>query len=226
MWVKICGNTNLEDAQAAIQAGADALGFIFVPTSPRVITRKRASEILEALPETVLTVAVVANESPEFLKGLLRVCPFRAIQFHGEERPEEVLAFKGEARLIKAIRVKGAKSLEAIPRYQGVDAILLDTYHPTKRGGTGLTLSAKGSPQSFGDPPRSYGGIAGDWDLVKEAKRFRIPIVVAGGLNPSNVGELIRQAPPYGVDVASGVESAPGRKDHALLREFILKAKS
>ena len=205
MWVKICGITNLSDALGASQAGADALGFIFVPTSPRVVTRKRASEILAALPETVMTVAVVADESPEFLKGLLRVCPFKAIQFHGKEGPEEVLALKGHARLIKAIRVQDAKSIQEIPRYKGVDSILLDTHRRDKPGGTGIPF---------------------DWNLIKEAKSFGMPIIVAGGLHPSNVADLIRKAQPYGIDVASGVEMAPGRKDHGLIREFIVKAKS
>ena len=140
MWVKICGLTHLEDAQAAAQAGADALGFVLVPTSPRAISRRKISEILMALPSTVLTVGVVANESPEFLEGLLQVCPLKALQFHGEESPEEVLRFKGEAQLIKAIRVHDARNLEQIPGYQGVDAVLLDAYHPRKLGGTGLTF--------------------------------------------------------------------------------------
>lgn len=205
MWVKVCGNTNVSDALSTIQAGADALGFIFVPTSRRCVSRKKAEEILSALPRTVLTVAVVADESPEFLKGLLRVCPFTGLQFHGDESPEEVLAFKGQARLMKTIRVKSGKSLDLIPKYQGVDAILLDTYRKDKPGGTGFAF---------------------DWSLAKEAISFGIPIVVAGGLNPSNVADLIRQAKPYGVDVASGVEAAPGQKDQALVREFVIRAKS
>ncbi len=204
VFVKICGTTNLEDALSATQAGADALGFILVPTSRRAVARNEAEGILAALPSTVLTVGVVANESPEFIQGLLRVCPFKALQFHGEESPEQVLRFKGEARLIKAIRVQGPKDLERIPAYRGVDAVLLDTHRPGKLGGTG---------ESF------------DWKLAEEAKAFGIPIIVAGGLSPSNVAELIRQVDPYGVDVASGVEQSPGRKDPALVREFILSAK-
>ncbi len=151
-----------------------------------------------------MTVAVVANEDPDFLKGLLRVCPFKALQFHGEEPPEEVLAFKGEAKLIKTIHVKDETSLEAIPRYQGVDAVLLDTYRPGHLGGTGQTF---------------------DWERAVQAKAFGIPIIVSGGLRPSNVEELIRQVEPYGVDVSSGVEASPGQKDPELVREFILKAK-
>ena len=203
-WVKICGITNLEDALAAIQAGADAVGLNFVPTSPRALSRKAAWGILQALPDTVMTVGVVANENPDFLKGLLRVCPLKAFQFHGDEPPQEVLALKGQARLIKAIRVKGAESLKQIPLYQGVNAVLLDTHQPGKPGGTGRPF---------------------DWRLALEAKSFRIPVIVAGGLNPSNVASVIRQVRPYGVDVSSGVEVSPGRKDPTLIREFILKAK-
>lgn len=202
-WVKICGMTNLEDALVAAQAGADAVGFIFVPTSPRAVARNEVEEILAALPSSTQAVGVVADESPEFLKGLLRVCPFKGLQFHGDEPPEEVLRFKGEVRLIKAIRVKGPKDLERIPRYQGVDAVLLDTHRPGRMGGTG---------ESF------------DWKLAQEAKQFGIPIIVAGGLSPQNVADCIRQAQPYGVDVVSGVERSPGKKDPSLVREFILNS--
>ena len=196
--------THREDALAAVDAGADALGFIFVPTSPRAVTREMVSEILFSLPSAVVTVGVVANESPEFLKGLLRVCPLKGLQFHGEETPEEVLSFKGQARLIKAIRVQDARSLDQIPRFRGVDAILLDTYQPGVRGGTGTPF---------------------DWQLAIQAKVFGIPLIVAGGLHPQNVAEVIAHVQPYGVDVTSGVELSPGRKDHALVRDFVLKAK-
>ena len=203
-WVKICGLTHLEDARAAVEAGADALGFVLVSSSPRALARHQIEEILMALPRTVLTVGVVADEDPGYLKDLLRVCPFGALQFHGEEPPEEVLQFKAETKLIKAVRVKGARNLEIIPKYQGIDAVLLDAYSPDRQGGTGTAF---------------------DWTLAAQAKRFGIPVIVAGGLTPSNVHEVIRQADPYGVDVSSGVETAPGRKDHALIREFVLKAK-
>jgi len=197
--------TNVEDAKAAVEAGADAIGFIFVPTSPRCVTRRKVSEILRELPDTVMTVGVVADENPDFLRGLLRVCPLKAIQFHGEEPPEQVLALKGQARLIKAIRAKGVNSLAQIPRYRGVEAVLLDAYRADYLGGTG---------QAF------------NWNLAVEAKSHGLPIIVAGGLTPMNVAEMIKQVRPYGVDVVSGVEASAGRKDPALVREFILLAKS
>lgn len=205
MWVKICGITNLKDALAAVAAGADALGFVLVPSSPRVVTRKAVSEILAGLPPTVLTVGVVANEHPDFIWELLRVCPLGGIQFHGEEPPEEVLSFKEEGRkLIKAIRVREVSSLSQIPAYQGVDAVLLDTYSESAQGGTGKAF---------------------DWNLAAQAKRHALPVIVSGGLTPSNVKELARKVQPFGVDVSSGIESSPGRKDSALLWEFIQQVK-
>ncbi len=206
MWVKICGTTNQGDALAAVEAGADAVGFVFVPTSPRGVTRRTVEEILKVMPPTVLTVGVVANEDPDFLKGLLRVCPLGALQFQGNEPPGEVLGLKEfvSVKLIKAIHVRDAASLEQIPRYKGVDAILLDTYDPHRLGGTG---------QPF------------DWGLAARAKEYGIPVIVAGGLTPANVQEVARQVQPHGVDVTTGVEVSPGRKNFELIREFVLKAK-
>ena len=205
-WVKICGMTNPADVEAAATAGADAVGFVFVPSSPRAMTREDVTRILPALPSSILSVGVVANENADFLKGLLRVCPLHGLQFHGDESPEQVLAFKGEVRfLIKAIRVKDAGSVDVIPFYRGVDAILLDTYHPDRAGGTGEPF---------------------DWQLAVRAKEFGIPIIVAGGLTPTNVDGVIQQVHPFGVDVSSGVEFSRGRKDPDLMREFILAAKS
>lgn len=207
MWVKICGMTNREDAKAAVEAGADAIGFVLVPTSPRAVTRRAVEGILRSLPPTVLTVGVVANEDPDFLKGLLRVCPLGALQFHGQETPEEILGLKEDltgVELIKAIRVRDADSLKEIPRYRGVDAVLLDTYDPHKWGGTGVPF---------------------DWGLAVRAQEFGIPLIIAGGLTAGSVREVVRQVQPHGVDVSSGVEISPGKKDFTLIREFVLKAK-
>ncbi len=207
MWVKICGMTNKEDAIAAAEAGADAIGFVLVPTSPRSVSRREVEEILRFIPPTVLTVGVVANEDPDFLKGLVRVCSLGALQLHGQEPPEQVLRLKAElsgVEIIKAIRVRDADSLKEIPAYKGVDAVLLDTYDPHRLGGTG---------QPF------------DWSLAARAKEFEIPLIVAGGLTAGNVREVIRQVAPHGVDVSSGVEVSPGKKDFSRIREFVLKAK-
>ena len=204
MWVKICGITNQEDALSAAESGADALGFVLVPSSPRAVTRRQLEEILRVLPPTVLTVGVVANENMDFLKGFLRVCPLGAIQFHGQEPPEFVLGLEGSVKRMKAIRVRDEACLQEIPKYRGVDAIVLDAYDPLKTGGTG---------QPF------------DWGLAVRAKEFGIPLIVAGGLNARNVQEVIRQVHPHGVDVSSGTEVSPGKKSFALIREFVLKAK-
>ena len=204
MWVKICGITNMDDALTAVEAGADALGFILVPSSPRAVSRKRVSEIMAVLPPTITTVGVVANEDPDFLKGLLRVCPLNALQFHGEEPPEEVLMLKGRAKLIKAIRIRDEESLLQVPRYEGVDFILLDTYHPHLQGGTGTAFA---------------------WTLATRAKQFEIPLILAGGLDPTNVQEAVRQVHPYGVDVVSGVEQATGRKDPTRVWDFVSSVK-
>ena len=204
MWIKICGITNPEDALAAVEAGADAVGFIFVPSSPRVVTRDKVSQILALLPSAIQTVGVVANERPEFLESLLRVCPLQTLQFHGEESPEEVFSLKGQVKLIKAIRVQNPKDIEQIPDYEGVDAILLDARQPGQEGAASRPF---------------------EWDLVSRAKSFGIPLIVAGGLNPQNVGDLLAKVHPFGVDVSSGVEAAPGRKDPDLIRAFIASAK-
>ena len=207
MWVKICGMTNKEDAIAAAEAGADAIGFVLVPTSPRAVTRQEIEEILRFIPPTVLTVGVVANEDPDFLKGLVRVCSLGALQLHGQEPPEQVLRLKSElsgVEVIKAVRIRDADSLKEIPQYKGVDAVLLDTYDPHRLGGTG---------QPF------------DWSLAARAREFGIPLIVAGGLTIGNVREVVRQVEPHGVDVSSVVEVSPGKKDFTLIRQFVLKAK-
>ncbi|PIQ82672.1 MAG: phosphoribosylanthranilate isomerase [Candidatus Omnitrophica bacterium CG11_big_fil_rev_8_21_14_0_20_64_10] len=205
MFVKICGITRPEDARFAAECGADALGLIFVPSSPRLVTRQEADTILRQVPAGVETIAVVANEKPSFLKELLRVCDFSGIQFHGDEPPEEVLAVKAPGRMvIKAIRVAGPQSLEKIPAYRGVDAVLLDTHRPGRLGGTGETF---------------------DWNLAREAAGFGIPVLLAGGLTPENVAGAIRQTAPFGVDVVSGVEATPGRKNSDRVKQFIRNAK-
>lgn len=207
MWVKICGMTNREDAMFAVEAGADAIGFILVQSSARAVSRHTVEEILRSLPPTVLTVGVVANEDPDYLKGLMRVCPLGALQFHGQETPEQIFHLKDElsgVEMIKAIRVRDEESLKEIPKYRGVDAILLDTYDPHRLGGTGTPF---------------------DWGLAVRAQEYGIPLIIAGGLTAGNVREVVRQVQPHGVDVASGVEVSPGKKDFTLIREFVLKSK-
>lgn len=200
--VKICGITNLVDAQAAVQAGADALGFVFCPSSPRCVSVETAATVSRELPPFVVRVGVFVNASEELIWSAIRECRLNLLQFHGEESPEQCLKFG--LMTMKAFRMRDATSLEKLESY-GTDAWLLDAYAPDQVGGTGATFN---------------------WDLAREAQRFGRPIFLAGGLTPQNVAQAIRQVAPFGVDVSSGVEAAPGRKDHAKVRAFITAAKA
>jgi len=195
--IKICGITNLEDANAAADLGADALGFIFVPDTPRYIEPQTASRIIRELPPFITRVGVFADASPEEIHKTIQTCGLNAIQLHGSETPEYCREIKC-AKVIKAFRVKDRNSLFPIPEYQ-VDAYLLDTYVKGKKGGTGETFN---------------------WELAKEAKPYG-RIIIAGGLTPENVAAAIQNVQPYAVDVSSGVEARPGKKDHAKIRAFI-----
>jgi phosphoribosylanthranilate isomerase len=194
--VKICGITNLEDALVAQKAGADFLGFIFAE-SPRRVSVKTANIIIKKISPKVKIVALFVNETEENVKGAIaKLKRVDILQFHGDETPEYCSRFKGR-KVIKAIRVKNKSSLKAIKEYKGVDYILLDTYSKTTYGGTGKTFN---------------------WELAKEAKRYGIPIFLSGGLNPDNVKEAIKKVKPFAVDVSSGVEISPGKKDPKLIR--------
>ncbi len=195
--IKICGITNLVDAQLAVELGADALGFIFYRQSKRSIAPALAAEICAALPPFVAKVGVFVNESEAAIMKTLADCQLDVIQLHGEELPGFCRRFP--VKVIKAIRVRDMASLPAAKEYD-VDALLLDTYTAEQRGGTGQTF---------------------DWKLAQQAKMLlRPPIVLSGGLTPENVGEAIRRVEPFAVDVASGVEAEPGRKDPEKLRRF------
>jgi phosphoribosylanthranilate isomerase len=195
--VKICGITNIRDALAAVEAGANALGFIFAP-SPRELSPTQAHAIIRELPPFVVTVGVVVDQDPRMI---LARCPLDAIQFHGMESPEALCAAP-TARRVKALRVRREADLTAMERYHEVaHAILLESYVPGLAGGTGQTFP---------------------WDLAVMAKeRWTKPLILAGGLTPENVGRAVEQVRPTAVDVSSGVEAAPGRKDHALVRDFV-----
>ena len=199
--VKICGLTNLEDALAAVEAGADALGFIFVPETPRYVTTQTVLEIVAQLPPFVVKVGVFVDEKLERVRETMGIYGLDLAQLHGKETPEYCAALF--PRAIKSVRVKDAASLTDLDRYRAV-AYLLDTYVPGLPGGTG---------QAF------------DWRLAREATGHG-PIVLSGGLTPKNVAEAIAIARPYAVDVGSGVEARPGRKDHAKMRAFVQAAKS
>lgn len=195
--VKICGITNLDDALGAAQAGADALGFIFAGGSPRLLTLEAAAAISRQLPSHPMRVGVFADAPAEFVAEAIQRCGLAMAQFHGSESPEFCAQFG--VMSMKAFRVRDAASLDAIAAYT-VDAILLDTHVPGRLGGTGAVF---------------------DWTLARDARKFGKPVFLAGGLNADNVAGALRVAEPFGVDVSSGVEAMPGKKDLEKVRRFI-----
>jgi phosphoribosylanthranilate isomerase len=199
--VKICGITNLPDAKAAAEAGADVLGFVFYDKSPRSISCEAATAIIRELPPFVIKAGVFVDAPEDTVLRAIRECGLNLLQFHGEETPDYCLQFG--IMSMKAFRIRDAASLQALREYP-TEAWLLDAYTPGKLGGTGEAFN---------------------WDLAREAQTWGRPIFLAGGLNPENVAEAIRRARPYAVDVSSGVEAAPGRKDAARIKAFIEAAK-
>jgi len=201
--VKICGITNKEDALAAAEFGVDLLGFVF-SESPRQIEVNRAAEIVASLPPTVSTVGLFVNETEIVVEMIQDQMRLNYLQFHGDEDPDYCKRLKNERKVIKAFRIRDEASLVDIARYD-VDLYLLDAYAKDARGGTGATFN---------------------WDLAIKAKEHGRPIILAGGLTPENVEDAIRKVRPYAVDVSSGIEASPGKKDHKLMEEFIRRAKS
>ncbi|MBC8097035.1 MAG: phosphoribosylanthranilate isomerase [Akkermansiaceae bacterium] len=200
--VKICGITNLADALAATEAGADMLGFMFYDQSPRHITIEDAAKITTRLPPHLLRVGVFVNPAEELVLRAIAECGLNLLQFHGEETPEFCTQFG--LMSMKAFRIRDAESLRALPGYN-TDAWLLDAYSAKGLGGTGEKFN---------------------WDLAVEARESGKLVFLAGGLTPENVAEAVRQVQPFAVDVSSGVESAPGKKDHAKVQAFVRAAKS
>ena len=198
--VKVCGITNREDARQAVDLGADALGFIFHPASPRYIAPEAAARIIRDLPPFVASVGVFVDASVLRVRSLVRNCLLSAVQFHGEETPAYCGGFP--VKVIKAFRVKGTRLPRGLSRFV-VDAILLDTFRSGVPGGTGQVF---------------------DWDVAKRAKRYG-RIILAGGLNPANVRDAVQAVRPFAVDVSSGVEAFPGKKDPKLLEEFFLRVR-
>ncbi|MBU4129002.1 phosphoribosylanthranilate isomerase [bacterium] len=224
IWIKICGITNIEDALKAVELGVDALGFVFYEKSPRKITKEKAKEIIDKIQmpvspgilgkagtitnnqdtitkQRVVKVGVFVDELEEKVNEIASYCNFDILQFHGDETPDYCKKFP--QKIIKAFRIKDKESLANIPKYE-VDYYLLDAYSKAMPGGTGRTFN---------------------WDLAREAKKFGKPIILSGGLNPENIVEAIERVSPFGVDVSSGVELSPGKKDHKRLKEFITKVR-
>ncbi|MDX1708212.1 MAG: phosphoribosylanthranilate isomerase [Desulfobacterales bacterium] len=193
--VKICGITNAADASTAVALGANALGFIFA-RSPRQMTPQKVRAIVRTIPPFVKTVGVFVNEAAAAIRDIKQYCGLDLVQLHGDESP----AFCDELMptVIKALRVKDASSLQTSRAYQGkVRALLLDSYSREKVGGTGKTF---------------------DWKLAIKIKEIGIPIILAGGLGPSNINLAIQTVNPYAVDINSGIEDYPGKKNPALMK--------
>lgn len=210
--IKICGITNLDDAQVAAQAGADLLGFIFYEPSPRYVTPEAAGAIVQALGAGAgrpLYVGVFVNAPPETVAQVLDFCGLDAAQLHGDEPPEWVSRFQGRA--YKALRPQNeAEADSLLARYPpaataaSLPALLLDAYHPTLYGGT---------------------GHATNWTMAARIAR-RYPLLLAGSLTPANAAQAIRAVRPWGIDASSGVEAAKGKKDHDKVRALITAVRS
>ncbi len=195
--VKICGITRASDARLAVELGAAALGFNFYPPSPRAIEPAAARKIIAGLPPFVMAVGVFADEADAgHVEAIARRAGVAAVQLHGPRFPGALNQLDG-FRLIRAIAVQGKAKVNHLAKLRA-DAFLLDAFDPELRGGTGKTF---------------------DWRFARAAKRYGT-VILAGGLTPENVGRAIREVRPFAVDVASGVESSPGKKDPAKLRAF------
>jgi phosphoribosylanthranilate isomerase len=197
--IKICGITNAADALAAVDAGANLLGFNFYEKSARFLAQNAAAKIRTELPKNVETVGIFVNKPAADVAALCSLLKLHAAQLHGDEPPEVVAELGRSVSVIKAFRVEPDFVLKTLDEYHNVFAFLFDAAHTGQYGGTGRTS---------------------DWDVARRAGKDH-RIILAGGLKVENVAAAVRIVRPYGIDVASGVESRPGKKDHGRLREFI-----
>ncbi len=199
--VKICGITNLEDAEAAVAAGADAIGLVFYPPSSRYVTPSVAAQIVAALGPFVTTVGLFVNEEASVVKETLALTGLQLLQFHGDESAQYCRQF--DRPYIKALRMSpDLNPAVAMAAYPGASGYLFDAWQPDKFGGTGATF---------------------DWQRIVDLAADNV--ILAGGLNPDNVAEAVGRVRPYAVDVSGGVEQVPGKKDSVLLKAFISAAK-
>lgn len=205
--IKICGITNLKDALAATEAGADALGFIFYKKSPRVIKPGEARRIIEQLPPFVDSVGVFVDRDREEVEEIIRFCSLSYVQLHGQESPkycEKLARFAAPGQIIKALRVEPQLRAEDVAPYSPhVRAFLLDTYQKGQKGGTGKKF---------------------DWSLIA-GLRLERDFILAGGLAADTIRQALETVQPVAVDINSGIESKPGCKDHAQLRELIAQVR-
>jgi phosphoribosylanthranilate isomerase len=202
LWVKICGVTSLEDALMVERSGADAIGLNFVPQSPRCISAEKAREITDALRDQIEFVGVFVDMPLADVIATVDAGGIDTVQLHGGESPEMLGQLSEDVPAYKALRIGGPEDVALATSYSG-DRILVDAKVEGAMGGTGQTF---------------------DWSLIEELNTER-KLILAGGLNPENVATSVREVQPYGVDTASGVESAPGVKDEALVTQFIALAR-
>ncbi len=197
--VKICGVTNWADAQLAVDLGVGALGFNFYPASPRSVSPAGAWDIIRRLPPFVTAVGVFVNWPADVVAALASALRLDAVQLHGQETPDVALTLGKTRKVIKAFAVGPEFRLPQLKRYPAASAFLLDGFQSGLHGGTGRTA---------------------DWSIARKANRYG-RVILAGGIKPSNVAQAIAEAQPYAVDVASGVETSPGKKNPAALRELM-----
>ena len=199
--IKICGITSPEDGEHAVEAGAWALGMVFWPRSPRAVGVEAAIDLARPLRRRAELVGVFVNATLDEVVGTAEVVGLSWVQLHGDEGPSfcEAVGRRAGVKVIKAARVRARADVQAIDAFRNVDAHLLDAYREGEPGGTGATF---------------------DWGLTRE-RRSTLPLMLAGGLTPENVAEGIAQTSPWAVDVSSGVEAAPGVKDHAKVEAFV-----
>ena len=201
--VKICGITNLKDAEAAVKAGCDALGFVFYKKSRRYVRPEKVKEITKKLPKRIAKAGVFVNAREKEILRIAKLCKLDILQFHGNESPEFCRKFKGY-KIIKAFRIKDELDLKQVLRYKTF-AYLFDTFVKSKIGGTGKKF---------------------DWKLIRHIDNIKRPVFLSGGLTAENVKQAINAVRPHWVDVSSSVEEKPGKKDHKKLTRFIRAAKS
>jgi phosphoribosylanthranilate isomerase len=213
LWIKICANTSLADAELAVEAGADAIGFVFAP-SPRRVTQAQAASIAQHLPSTVEKIGVFVNATLDEIYSTVRTCGLTGVQLHSEVGPEvpaKLRAHLGpEVRILRVVHFgpEAAEQAAALAQDPNIDAVLVDSRTATAVGGTGTTF---------------------DWATARKTifkSKSKRKLIAAGGLHPGNVAEAIATLHPWGVDVASGVEAEPGLKDPEKLRAFVARARA
>jgi phosphoribosylanthranilate isomerase len=201
--VKICGITNWADAKIAIDAGADALGFNFYAKSPRRVSASHARQIIQRMPRTVSAVGIFVDAPAAEIMRTAKAAKLGVVQLHGDESPRTVARLARELPVIKAFRVGPSFRVRDLQKYGDAAAFLLDGFDAKVRGGSGKRF---------------------DWSVARQAKRFA-PVILAGGLTKQNAVAAIRQAQPFAIDICSGVEASPGKKDAEKLRAFMATVK-